>query len=58
MKSFLEKFKGLQGNTDLTQTKATDIVGTSQTMYARYARGAKNAHPLLSNSLLVLQCIR
>lgn len=40
MRTFLEKIRGLREDNDLTQRQIADILGTSQTMYARYERGA------------------
>lgn len=40
MRTFIEKIRGLREDNDLTQTQLADILGTSQTMYARYERGA------------------
>lgn len=40
MRTFLEKLKGLREDNDLTQTQIAAVLGTSQTMYARYERGA------------------
>ena len=40
MLSYLEKLRGLREDNDLTQTQVADVLGTSQTMYARYERGA------------------
>ena len=40
MQTFLEKLKGLREDNDLTQTQIAEVLGTSQTMYARYERGA------------------
>lgn len=40
MKTFLEKLRGLREDNDLTQEQIAKILGTSQTMYARYKRGA------------------
>ena len=45
MRTFLEKLRGLREDNDLTQTQVASILGTSQTMYARYERGA-NEMPL------------
>lgn len=45
MRSFVEKLRGLREDNDLTQQQIADILGTSQTMYARYERGA-NEMPL------------
>ena len=40
MRSFTEKIRGLREDNDLTQRQIVNILGTSQTMYARYERGA------------------
>lgn len=40
MLTYIEKLRGLREDNDLTQTQIADILGTSQTMYARYERGA------------------
>ena len=40
MRSFVEKIRGLREDHDLTQSQIAEILGTSQTMYARYERGA------------------
>ena len=40
MRTFLEKLRGLREDNDLTQTQVAQILETSQTMYARYERGA------------------
>ena len=40
MLTFIEKLRGLREDNDLTQTQVAEILGTSQTMYARYERGA------------------
>lgn len=40
MRTFIEKLKGLREDNDLTQTQVAKVLGTSQTMYARYERGA------------------
>ena len=45
MRTFTEKLRGLREDNDLTQQRIADILGTSQTMYARYERGA-NEMPL------------
>lgn len=36
----MERIKGLREDNDLTQTQVAEVLGTSQTMYARYERGA------------------
>ena len=36
----LIRLRGLREDNDLTQSQIADILGTSQTMYARYERGA------------------
>ena len=40
MQTYAEKLRGLREDNDLTQTQVADVLGTSQTMYARYERGA------------------
>ena len=40
MRTFIEKLRGLREDNDLTQTQIAEGLGTSQTMYARYERGA------------------
>ena len=45
MRTFIEKLRGLREDNDLTQTQIAQVLGTSQTMYARYERGA-NEMPL------------
>jgi len=45
MRTFIEKLRGLREDNDLTQQQVADVLGTSQTMYARYERGA-NELPL------------
>ena len=40
MTAFLNKLRALREDNDLTQTQVADVLGTSQTMYARYERGA------------------
>lgn len=45
MRTFIEKLRGLREDNDLTQAQVAQVLGTSQTMYARYERGA-NEMPL------------
>ena len=45
MRTFLDKLRGLREDNDLTQSQVAQVLGTSQTMYARYERGA-NEMPL------------
>lgn len=40
MRTFIEKLRGLREDNDLTQAQVAQVLGTSQTMYARYERGA------------------
>lgn len=40
MRTFQEKIRGLREDNDLTQENVAKLLGTSQTMYARYERGA------------------
>lgn len=37
---YMKRIRDLREDHDLTQKKVADILGTSQTMYARYERGA------------------
>ena len=45
MKNVLNILRGLREDNDLTQQQVAEYLGTSQTMYARYERGA-NELPL------------
>ena len=45
MKAFTEIIRGIREDNDLTQAQVAQVLGTSQTMYARYERGA-NEMPL------------
>lgn len=45
MQRCIERIRGLREDNDLTQSQVASILGTSQTMYARYERGA-NELPL------------
>ena len=36
----LVRLRGLREDNDLTQAQIAEVLGTSQTMYARYERGA------------------
>ena len=45
MRTLPEKLRGLREDNDLTQTQIANVLATSQTMYARYERGA-NEVPL------------
>ncbi|MBQ9968758.1 MAG: helix-turn-helix transcriptional regulator [Oscillospiraceae bacterium] len=40
MRTFVEKLRGIREDNDLTQVQIAEVLGTSQTMYARYERGA------------------
>ncbi len=40
MLTYLEKLRGLREDNDLTQAQVANVLGTSQTTYARYERGA------------------
>ena len=51
MEAYVKIIRDLREDADLTQTQVAEILGTSQTMYARYERGA-NELPL--RHLLVL----
>lgn len=45
MQTLQKKLRGLREDHDLTQSQVAQLLGTSQTMYARYERGA-NELPL------------
>lgn len=38
--SYLKRIRDLREDNDYTQSQIADLLGTSQTMYARYERGA------------------
>ena len=40
MQTMIERIRGLREDNDLTQKQIAKVLGTSQTMYARYERGA------------------
>ncbi len=40
MKKYLKRIRDLREDSDLTQTEIAEYLGTSQTIYARYERGA------------------
>lgn len=40
MLNYMERLRGLREDNDLTQTQIAQLLNTSQTMYARYERGA------------------
>ncbi len=37
---YMQRLRNLREDHDMTQTEVAEILGTSQTMYARYERGA------------------
>ena len=47
---YVKRMRDLREDNDLTQQEVADILGTSQTMYARYERGANELpiHHLLT----------
>lgn len=48
--SYVKRMRDLREDNDKTQTEIAEILGTSQTMYARYERGANELpiHHLLT----------
>ena len=40
MEKYVKRIRDLREDHDLTQQQLAEILGTSQTMYARYERGA------------------
>lgn len=45
MPDYMDQLRALREDNDLTQVQISKVLGTSQTMYARYERGA-NELPL------------
>ena len=45
MLTYMDRLRGLREDNDLTQAQVAEVLGTSQTMYARYERG-ENELPL------------
>lgn len=39
-KTYLQRIRNLREDHDMTQAQVAKVLGTSQTMYARYERGA------------------
>ena len=50
MTTMIERIRALREDNDLTQAQVAAVLGTSQTMYARYERGANELpiHHLIS----------
>ena len=48
--NYIKRIRDLREDHDLTQQEIADVLGTSQTMYARYERGANELpiHHLLT----------
>lgn len=48
--NYIQRMRDLREDSDLTQQSVADYLGTSQTMYARYERGANELpiHHLIS----------
>ena len=42
MPTYMDRLRGLREDNDLTQMAIADVLGTSQTMYTRYERGAND----------------
>lgn len=40
MMTYMDRLRGLREDNDLTQSQVAEVLKTSQTMYARYERGA------------------
>lgn len=40
MRNFTDRLRGMREDNDMTQAQIAKVLGTSQTMYARYERGA------------------
>ena len=41
---YIRRIRDLREDADLTQQQVATVLGTSQTMYARYERGANELH--------------
>ncbi len=54
--TYLKRMRDLREDADLTQQQVADYLGTSQTMYARYERGANELpiHHLLALCLSLI----
>ena len=51
--NYIQRIRDLREDADCTQTQIAEYLGTSQTMYARYERGA-NANPTFDCTVSVL----
>ena len=55
-KIYVKRIRDLREDSDKTQQEIADILGTSQTMYARYERGA-NELPI-RHLIVLCQCYK
>ena len=57
--AYVRILRDLREDADKTQTQIAEVLGTSQTMYARYERGANELpiHHLINLSMYVIQYI-
>ena len=51
---YIERMRNLRQDHDYTQKYVATVLGTSQTMYARYERGANELHPPFAHTLPAL----
>lgn len=57
-KTYIQIMRELREDNDRTQQEVADYLGTSQTMYARYERGANELPVLASDQIMrILSCI-
>ena len=55
MADYMKRMRDLREDNDKTQNEIAELLGTSQTMYARYERGANELPPPSRHSLQILQ---
>lgn len=56
---YIKRIRDLREDRDKTQREIAEVLGTSQTMYARYERGGqRTAHPAPDRPVPVLPCQR
>lgn len=54
--NYIQRMRNLREDHDKTQQNIADILGTSQTMYARYERGANELpiHHLINSVIIIM----
>lgn len=56
-KSYIDIMRGLREDNDKTQQDIADFLGISQTMYARYERGARTSYSPSYKIMSILPCV-